>query len=86
MKFKLLWTKRSIKDLRALDRRIAERIIVSLEEASKDPFRHLKKLEGFPLYSLRVGKYRVIIAVEAKSYNLLVLAIEHRKKAYKRIR
>ncbi|HDM26877.1 MAG TPA: type II toxin-antitoxin system RelE/ParE family toxin [Candidatus Bathyarchaeota archaeon] len=86
MKYRVYWTKTAVKDLKRLGRRISERIIDTVEEASLNPLRFFKKLKTAPLYSLRVGDYRVIASIDHKKQSIIVLAVEHRRKAYKKIK
>lgn len=86
MRYKVYWTETAVRDLKRLDRGVAERIVDAVEEASPNPFRYFKKLKAVPLYSLRVGDYRVIASLDHSKHSIIVLAVEHRKKVYKRIK
>ena len=52
---------------------------------SEDPQRQIKKLKGqsMPLYSFRVGDYRVIMLIERTSMVIFVIEISHRKNVYR---
>lgn len=80
MKYEVRWTETAIKQLKKLDKAVTKTIIDCVEEAKSDPFRFLKKLQGVPLFSLRVGHYRVILSVERN--NLVILDVGHRDKIY----
>lgn len=82
MKFDVLWTETALRQLKKLDKAISKRIIDHVEETRSDPFSSLKKLESVPLYSLRVGYYRVILSIERSK--LVILDVEHRKKVYRK--
>lgn len=86
MRYRVYWTKTAVKDLKRLSRRISERIIDTVEEASLNPLHFFKKLKTAPLYSLRVGDYRVIASIDHEKQSIIVLVVEHRGKAYKRIK
>jgi len=86
VKYRVYWTKTAVRDLRRLDRRLAERIIDSVEEASLNPLRYFKKLRGLPFYSLRIGDYRVLVSLDHSRRTLVVLVVEHRRRAYRRAR
>ncbi|HDI75095.1 MAG TPA: type II toxin-antitoxin system RelE/ParE family toxin [Thermoprotei archaeon] len=86
MKYRVLWTKTAVRCLRKLDRETAKRIIDSVEEASEKPFKYIKKLYGMPFYSLRIGDYRAILAVDSSKQTIVVLEVEHRKKVYEHFR
>ena len=85
MKYRVYWTKTAVKDLRKLDKEVVERIIGLVEEASLDPPRYFRKLRALPLYSLRVGDYRVIASLDYDKHTVVVLVVEHRRRAYMRI-
>ena len=48
VKYRVYWTKTAVRDLRRLDRRLAERIIDSVEEASLNPFVTLRSSGDCP--------------------------------------
>ena len=68
--------------LKKLDRTTAGRMVKKLEAAASDPFPYLKRLEGVPLFSLRVGDYRLILSLDLDRKMILVIRIGHRKKVY----
>jgi mRNA interferase RelE/StbE len=84
MKYEVKWTETSLKQLKKLDKTIAERVINKVEKASKNPFHYVKALKGFDLYSLRVGDYRVIMSIEKKKMIIFVLEVGHRRAIYKK--
>lgn len=53
MKFKLVYTRRAVKDIRKLDKQIYKRIKESLERYSQDPFTHADFLTDS-----RIGSYK----------------------------
>jgi mRNA interferase RelE/StbE len=77
------------KDLQALDRPVASRIVQKLEQyiESPDPLSQAKslagKLQGF--YRFRVGDYRIIFEINEQGVVtvLVVLQIMHRKDIYR---
>ncbi len=86
MRYRVYWTRTAVRDLKKLKREIAERIIEAVEEASLSPLRYFKKLKGMPLYSLRIGDYRVVASLDHERRSIVVLVVEHRRRAYKRAR
>ena len=46
------------------------------------PYRFVKHLEGVPLFSLRVGDYRIIMDISSSKMIILVLRIGPRKNVY----
>jgi len=84
--YNIKWTETALKSLKRIDKESAIRIINSVEDLSIDPFRYVKKLRGYPLYSLRVGDYRVILAIDVGSRSIIVLYVEYRRRAYRKLR
>ena len=67
--------------LKKLPKEVQARVIAVLERVRMRPGSYFKKLVDEPYFRLRVGKYRLI--VDIKYGVLLVVAIKHRKDAYK---
>lgn len=79
--------------------RNAEKVLKKIARSDKDLFRRLdetiwrlqyeplpsgvKRLRGHPLYSLRVGDWRIIYAVEREQRVVVVLHIGHRREVYR---
>ena len=84
MKYEVKWTENALRSLKKLSKDVSKRVIEKVEEISEDPFRYVKKLKGFPLYSLRVGVYRVILSIEAKNLVIFVVEVDHRRKIYRK--
>lgn len=80
--YKLLFDKQFKKDLDKLDKAIKDRILDKVFELEKFPELG-KHLIGIDLWSLRVGKYRVLYKIQNNTLEILVLTLEHRKKAYR---
>ena len=57
----------------------ADRILEKMKLVSKNPFHYIKRLKGIPLYSLRTGKYRVIMSIEREKLVILVVEVGNRK-------
>ena len=81
-------TPRAERTLRGLPRDIARRIKETLLLLAHDPSHHphLKKLKGSshsPLYSLRMGEYRIILTIEHEIMIIFVIEIGHRSTIYR---
>lgn len=76
------------KELKAIDRTIARRIIGFLRsrvETSDDPRILGKRLTGHrlgELWRFRVGDYRIVASIEADVCRVLVVRIGHRSSVY----
>jgi mRNA interferase RelE/StbE len=87
MTFQIRFVPRVKKDLAKLPKSDLLMIKTSLKSLSisEDPQRHVKKLKGqsMPLYSYRVGTYRVIMTIEREVMIIFVIEISHRKNVYR---
>ncbi|HKT15359.1 MAG TPA: type II toxin-antitoxin system RelE/ParE family toxin [Allosphingosinicella sp.] len=88
MSWKLEFHPDAVRELKKLDRRLAARIVRTLETriAVRDDPRTL----GAPLkgehegyWRWRIGDYRVIALIEADRIRILVVRIAHRREAYR---
>jgi mRNA interferase RelE/StbE len=86
--YQLIYSENSVKDLRKLEKSIAQRIIKKLDFFSKQPdiSKFSKPLKGFEkgYNRFRIGDYRAIFTIN-KSGNiqiLMILNIKHRKEVY----
>ncbi|WP_260639122.1 type II toxin-antitoxin system RelE family toxin [Streptomyces angustmyceticus] len=89
MKYAFRFTAAAQRQLRAIDRPAAMRILAALTALGDDPFREdadIKKLTGpSGLYRLRVGSYRVAYRVEDGELLILVVKIGDRRDVYRSI-
>lgn len=71
--------------LSKLDAALARRLTVEMGKLQDGPFPFgYKKLKGgVAAYRLRVGDYRVLYEVDAKSKTIRVYSVEHRSRAYR---
>jgi mRNA interferase RelE/StbE len=72
---------KAIKDLKALPKSEAKKVVEKIRSLEKGLNGDIKKLTNFtPEYRLRVGNYRVLFEIEEQ--RILVYRIKHRKEAY----
>ncbi|MFI9492865.1 MULTISPECIES: type II toxin-antitoxin system RelE family toxin [Streptomyces] len=87
MKYAFRFTTAAQRQLRAIDRPAAMRILAALTTLGDDPYREdadIKKLTGpSGLYRLRVGSYRVAYQVEDGELVVLVVKIGGRRDVYR---
>lgn len=83
MKYRLVYTKTSAKDIKKFDRVVKKRIGVKIKEYSEDPLKRAKKLTNFKLgqYRWRIGNHRVIFDIVDR--DIVILRIRHRKESYR---
>jgi mRNA interferase RelE/StbE len=71
----------ALKDLRAIDKGEARRIIEKIKVMENDLAGDVKRLTNFtPEYRLRVGSYRVLFEVEGGK--VVIYRVRHRRDAY----
>lgn len=71
------------KDLRGIPRHDVERILKSIEDLSEIPLlQNAISLKGRDAYRLRVGRYRVIYAIDSEEVVILIIKIGHRGGVY----
>ncbi|MDJ0460441.1 type II toxin-antitoxin system RelE/ParE family toxin [Streptomyces sp. H27-C3] len=87
MKYAFRFTAAAQRQLRALDRPVAMRILAALTALGDDPYPEdagIKKLAGpSGLYRLRVGNYRVAYQVEDGELIILVVKVGDRSDVYR---
>ncbi len=83
MKYRLVYTKRVLKDIGKLDPVVKKQISSKILLLAKNPLKNAKKLIDFRLgqYRWRIGNYRIIFDIEGS--DIVVLRIRHRKEIYK---
>lgn len=83
MTYEIIFSDRAFKQLEKMEKNIQVRIIAALERIRIRPENFAIKLVGDSGYKLRVGDYRVIIDIDNKKLQILVLKIGHRKNIYR---
>jgi mRNA interferase RelE/StbE len=79
------YTLTAIKDLNKLSPEVKKRIFGKISEIQKDPYSYVKKLKKSaksPMYSLRVGEYRVIIVIKDPLLIIQVVKVGNRSNIY----
>jgi mRNA interferase RelE/StbE len=78
------YTRRAQRDLRRLDRPVAERILEALERLARDGAGDVRPLTGqLGRYRLRVGEWRVGFTRDREAESLVVLWVMPRGRAYR---
>ena len=74
------------RELAAIDRSIGRRIALKLRTLAENPRpKGVVKLEGEKnIWRIRIGDYRVLYAVFDREHEVVVSAIKHRGKAYRK--
>lgn len=86
--WRILYTKKALKDLENLEKKIAKRIVEKIEFFSyqENPLRFAKIIKDTRLgeYRFRIGDYRVVFDVNRKDEIsiLFILGVKHRREVY----
>lgn len=89
MGWKVEFIDKALDDLKRLDRKDADRIVVFLQtriEGAENPRRIGEPLDGSSFrgfWRYRVGDYRVICNIDDQSVKVLVMKIGHRRDVYR---
>ena len=72
------------KDLRGIPRDDVERILKAIDSLATVPNPvNATRLTGRDAYRLRVGRYRVIYAIDSEEVVILIIKIGHRRVVYR---
>jgi len=85
--YSILYSPGARQDLQKLPIDIAKRIVAAIKEMQDDPKAHVKKLKGSPkspLYSLRIGEYRVIMSIDGDKLIIFVIEVGPRSVIYRK--
>ena len=89
MKYAFRFTTAAQRQIRAIDRPEAMRILTALTALGEDPYRvdaDVKKLTGpSGLYRLRVGNYRVAYQINDGELVILVVKVADRRDVYRNL-
>lgn len=84
--YSIEYTAHAIKDMNKLPAEVKTKIFSAISKIIEDPYEHVKKLKTSaktPLYSLRVGEYRVIMAIKDPVLIIQVVEVGNRSKIYR---
>jgi mRNA interferase RelE/StbE len=84
MPWRIQWTDQAIRDLSKLERPVAQRIVLKLEQTARDPLRFFSRLVGGDDFKLRVGDYRLLALLSHETMTILVERVDHRSRVYRR--
>lgn len=84
MNYRLVYTRRSERDIKKLAPDIKDRIGKTLLRYAEDPLRFAEKLSDPILgeYRFLIGDYRVVFDI--KGHEIIVLRVGHRREIYRR--
>ena len=81
--YKIVFTRRALKDLENIDKEVQNRIAMKLKEYAEEPLKYARKLTSPKIgtYRFRIRDYRVIFDINYE--NIVILRIGHRRSIYK---
>lgn len=85
MVYRIIYSPHAIRDLDHLPGDDRDRIIYAIGQIANDPVRQVKLLKNTPFFSLRVGKYWVIVDIQHKGLVVIVIRVGHRRNIYKHL-
>lgn len=85
MAYSVVFSPVADKDLDNLSQSLINRIFKKIQSILEDPRDHSKPLKGQspPIYSLRVGDYRVLFELDDEAMEMVVLLVRHRSVVYR---
>jgi len=85
MAFQVIWSNRSKKDLKLLDKKTASRIVDKAGWLASQDTIFLEKVKGTGYFKHRVGHYRILIEKLPATKKLFIRKVRHRKNFYKNV-
>jgi len=85
--YSIEYTAHAVKEMNKLPSEAKTRIFNSIAKIKENPYEHVKKLKmssKSPLYSLRIGEYRVIMAIKDPILIIQILEVGNRSKIYRK--
>lgn len=84
MSYEIEWSSQSLKVIKKLSTKDAERILKKLDDVAFNPFRYLKHFEGDSLYKLRIGDYRALLEIDNEEKIIFIQVLDKRGRIYKK--
>ena len=82
MTWDVLWSARSVRQLKKLDKKQARIIRDAVLEITEDPFIAVRKLSDSAFFRMRVGNYRIILDLQQGKMIIFVVEVDHRRRIY----
>lgn len=80
--YEVLFSDKARKQFEKLERPLQERIVKVLERVRFRPEAYITQLVGDTSFKLRVGDYRLIMEINHRCMQILVIKLGHRKNIY----
>ncbi len=85
IKYSIIWSPTAYNSFSKLEDNIKIRVSKKLEGMVVDPFSFSKRLVGSPLYSLRIGDYRILMMIGIKTKIIAIERAGLRKNVYDKL-
>ena len=85
MVWQVVWSEKSVKQLKKLDKKNARIIRDRVLEIRDDPYKTVNRLVNVDLYSIRVGQYRIILDLKREQLIIFALSVAKRSRIYDRL-
>jgi len=83
--WQVVWSEKSVKQLKKLDKKDAQIIRDRVLEIRDDPYKTTNRLVNVDLYSLRIGQYRIILDLKRGQLIIFALSVAKRGHIYDRL-
>jgi len=83
--FQVEWSSEALSKFRKLDPKVARPIEKKVARLEAGAERAGKKLSGIPLWSLRVGKIRVLYSIDFAKRRVFIVTLGPRDSVYERL-
>ena len=82
MAWNVLWSSRSVRQLKKLDKRHARMIRDAVVGARENPYAVVRRLSDSAFFRMRVGSYRIIMDLRQDAMIIFVIEVGHRRRVY----
>ena len=84
MTWEIIWSEKSVKQLKKMDVKNAQKIFDAVLDCIINPFQNVTRLTNSSFYRLRVGDYRVILDLQQSKMIIFVVETDHIGQIYKK--
>jgi mRNA interferase RelE/StbE len=78
----VLWSEKSVKQLKKLDKKTAKTIHDRVLELEDDSYKIVSRLASSKFYKIHVGNYRIILDIQQGKLIIFVIETDHRNYIY----
>jgi len=82
--WEIIWSEKSVKQLKKMDVKNAQKIFDAVLDCIINPFQNVTRLTNSSFYRLRVGDYRVILDLQQSKMIIFVVETDHNGQIYKK--